>query len=129
MYVKYSLITVFFSYKYLFLLIIKAIKLTTKTKIFLLLANHLLFLLRKGKYHCNFYKKRFFESDFLLPKYHRITNRLSAFVLINYEINLFVSTVIQIFDVIQYPKSELYPQPYLTMNLTAIQEVSNINIF
>ena len=59
-------------------------------------------------------RKRFFERNSFLPKYHRMTNRLASFVVtklsddrsftsVAREVNLSVSTVIRIFDFISYP--------------------------
>ena len=75
-------------------------------------------VLRKRRYRCPHCEKRFFEINSFLPKYHRMTNRLSAFVVdklrneysftsVAKEVNLSVSTVIRIFDVIKYPKAKL----------------------
>ena len=75
-------------------------------------------VLRKRRYCCKCCGKRFLEINSFLPKYHRITNRLSAFVIdklrdersftsVAREVNLFVSTVIRIFDTVSYPKAEL----------------------
>ena len=74
--------------------------------------------LRKRRYRCKHCGKRFFECNSFLPKYHRMTNRLSAFVIdklrdersftsVAREVNLSVSTVIRIFDTVSYPKAEL----------------------
>lgn len=62
-------------------------------------------VLRKRRYRCPHYEKRFFEINSFLPKYHRMTNRLSAFVIdklrdersftsVAKEVNLSISTVI-----------------------------------
>ncbi len=75
-------------------------------------------VLRKRRYRCTHCGKRFFESNSFLPKYHRITSRLVAFVLdklrdersftsVARETNLSVTTVIRIFDVVSYPKAKL----------------------
>ena len=75
-------------------------------------------ILRKRRYRCPCCGKRFFEENVFLPKYHRMTNRLAAFVIdklrdersftsVAKEVNLSVSTVIRIFDVISYPKAKL----------------------
>ena len=74
--------------------------------------------LRKRRYRCKHCGKRFFECNPFLPKYYRMTNRLSAFVIdklrdersftsVAREVNLSVSTVIRIFDTVSYPKAEL----------------------
>jgi len=75
-------------------------------------------VLRKRRYRCKHCGKRFFEINSFLPKYHRMTNRLSAFVIdklrdersftsVAIEVNLSVSTVIRIFDTVSYPKAKL----------------------
>lgn len=77
-----------------------------------------LIYLRKRRYRCNKCNKRFFENNSFLPKYKRITNRLSAKVINDlasansfYEVaksvNLTAPTVIRIFDNISYPKATL----------------------
>ena len=74
--------------------------------------------LRKRRYRCKHCGKRFFEANSFIPKYHRMTNRLSVFVIdklrdersftsVAREVNLSVSTVIRIFDTVSYPKAEL----------------------
>ena len=75
-------------------------------------------VLRKRRYRCPHCQKRFFENNSFLPKYHRITNRLAAFVVnklsdersftsVSKEVNLSVTTVIRIFDKVSYPKAKL----------------------
>lgn len=75
-------------------------------------------VLRKRRYRCPCCGKRFFERNSFLPKYHRFTNRLAAFVIdrlrdersftsISREVDLSVSTIIRIFDLVSYPKAKL----------------------
>ena len=75
-------------------------------------------VLRKRRYRCPHCGKRFFENNVFLPKYHRMTNRLAAFVIdklrnehsftsVAKEVNLSVSTVIRIFDNVSYSKPNL----------------------
>lgn len=75
-------------------------------------------VLRKRRYRCPHCGKRFFENNSFLPKYHRMTNRLAAFVIdklrdersftsVSREVNLSVSTIIRIFDIVAYPKPKL----------------------
>ena len=75
-------------------------------------------VLRKRRYRCLHCGKRFFEANSFLPKYHRMTNRLSAYVVnkltdersftsVAKETNLSVSTVIRVFDKVSYPKAKL----------------------
>lgn len=75
-------------------------------------------VLRKRRYRCPCCGKRLFESISFLPKYHRFTNRLAAFVIdklryersftsVAKEVDLSVSTIIRIFDLVSYPKAKL----------------------
>lgn len=75
-------------------------------------------IFRKRRYKCNHCNKRFIESTSFLPKYHRMTNRLAFYVIdklrnersftsVAREVDLSVSTVIRIFDVVSYPKAKL----------------------
>lgn len=75
-------------------------------------------MLRKRRYRCLDCGKRFQEDNPFLPRYHRMTSRLAAFVInklanersftsVAGEVNLSVSTVIRIFDIVNYPKAEL----------------------
>ena len=75
-------------------------------------------VLRKRRYRCPHCGKRFFETNSFLPKYHRMTNRLAAYVIdklrdersftsVAREVNLSVSTIIRIFDMVSYPKAKL----------------------
>lgn len=71
-------------------------------------------ILRKRRYRCTSCNKRFLEQNPFLPRYHRMTNRLAAYVIdklryeysftsVAREVNLSVSTVIRIFDLVEYP--------------------------
>ena len=75
-------------------------------------------VLRKRRYRCPHCGKRFFEKNTFLPRYYRMTNRLSAYVInklsdersftsVAREVNLSVTTVIRIFDNVSYPKAKL----------------------
>ena len=75
-------------------------------------------MLRKRRYRCPHCGKRFYGENTFLPGYHRMTNRLVKFVLnrltdersftsVAREVNLSVSTIIRIFDLVSYPKAEL----------------------
>ena len=75
-------------------------------------------VLRKRRYRCPHCGKRFFEKNTFLPRYYRMTNRLSAYVInkltdersftsVAREVNLSVTTVIRIFDIVSYPKAKL----------------------
>ena len=72
-------------------------------------------MLRKRRYVCKKCKKRFFEENKWLPRYYRLTKRLvgyiidrlsdvRSFVSVAKEVNLSVSTVIRMFDVVGVPK-------------------------
>ena len=74
--------------------------------------------LRKRRYRCPHCGKRFFEENKFLPKYHRMTNRLAAYIVdklsdersftsVAREVDVSVSTVIRIFDLVSYPKPKL----------------------
>ncbi len=78
-------------------------------------------VLRKRRYKCKHCGKQFLEPVAFLPRYHRMTNRLSAFVIeklagvrsfvdVAKEVGLSVSTVLRIFDLVQYPKPKTLPQ-------------------
>lgn len=77
--------------------------------------------LRKRRYVCQHCKKRFYENVQFLPKYYRMTNRLSAWVIhlledvrsfssVAKEVNLSVSTVIRIFDIVGFPMPQTPPE-------------------
>lgn len=80
--------------------------------------KHILLYLRKRRYRCPYCGKRFFEQNSFLPKYHRMTHRLCAYVIqqltdvrsftsVAREVNLSVPTVIRIFDLVQYAPGKL----------------------
>lgn len=73
--------------------------------------------LKKRRYKCSC-GKRFAEDNSFLPRYHRMTNRLSAYIIdklrcecsftsVSREVNLSVSTVIRIFDLVSYSPQQL----------------------
>jgi transposase len=75
-------------------------------------------ILRKRRYRCTNCQKRFYEVNNFLGKYYRRTSRLTAYVInklteersftsVAKEVNLSVTTVIRIFDIVSYPKSQL----------------------
>ena len=77
-------------------------------------------VLRKRRYACVICGKRFAEPNVFLPKYHRMTSRLISSVIkklsdersytsVARETGLSVSTVIRIFDHIQYPHIKTCP--------------------
>lgn len=78
-------------------------------------------VIRKRRYVCPNCGKRFYEDIPFLPRYYRMTNRLSAYVIdklgceysftsIAKNVNLSVSTVIRIFDLVQFPKPKKLPR-------------------
>jgi len=80
--------------------------------------KHIVLILKKRRYSCSNCNKRFFEDNAWLPRYHRITNRLAAYIIdklsdvtsftsVSKEVNLSVSTVIRIFDVVGSPKIDM----------------------
>ena len=82
--------------------------------------KNLILVLRKRRYVCPECDKKFAEPNTFLPRYHRMTNRLSATVIdklreersftsVAKEVGLSVSTVIRIFDLVQYPKLTVCP--------------------
>jgi len=83
--------------------------------------KHTVLILRKRRYRCPHCGKRFFETNSFLPRYYRMTSRLiehiisrlsdvRTFTSIAREMNLSVSTVIRIFDYIDYGKPNQLPE-------------------
>ena len=77
-------------------------------------------VLRKRRYVCNC-GKRFYEKYDFLPRYYRMTNRLTAYICneltesvsLSYvakKSNVSLSTVIRVFDEVQYPKLNKLPE-------------------
>ena len=73
--------------------------------------------LKKRRYRCSC-GKRFQEKNTFLPKYHRMTNRLCAYIIskladvrsftdVAKEVNLSVTTVIRVFDLVSYSPQKL----------------------
>lgn len=80
-------------------------------------------VLRKRRYVCPHCGKRFYEDITFLPRYHRITNRLAAYVIdqlkseysftsVAKSVNLSVSSVIRIFDIVSFPKPNKLPRVF-----------------
>lgn len=80
--------------------------------------NNVVLSINKRRYRCPHCNKRFIEDISFLPKYYRMTNRLSMYILdklgedrsfssVAREVHLSVSTVIRVFDIVSYiaPKS------------------------
>ncbi|MFA9381318.1 MAG: transposase family protein, partial [Acetanaerobacterium sp.] len=75
--------------------------------------KHTMLILRKRRYCCPYCGKRFFERNPFLPRYYRMTNRLAAYIIsqlsdvrsftsVAKEVNLSVSTVIRVFDTVNF---------------------------
>lgn len=75
-------------------------------------------ILRKRRYVCKQCRKRFYEKNNWLPHFYRMTNRLAAYIIeklsdtvsfthVAKEVNLSVSTVIRVFDNVNYSKPQL----------------------
>lgn len=73
--------------------------------------------LNKRRYRCSC-GKRFFEDNSFLPRYHRMTNRLSAYIieklrdevsftLVGKETNVSTTTVMRVFDLVSYAPKHL----------------------
>ena len=80
--------------------------------------KEIILLLRKRRYRCKECNKKFFEQNTFLPRFHRMTNRLSSYVIsklhdtcsftsVARDIGLSVTTVIRIFDLVEYAPSQL----------------------
>ena len=80
--------------------------------------KNVVIVLRKRRYRCPYCGKRFIENISFLPKFYRMTNRLSLYIIQNLQsevsfssvarsVNLSVSTVIRIFDCISYSPPQL----------------------
>lgn len=83
--------------------------------------KHSVLILRKRRYRCPSCGKRFFEKNSFLPRYYRITSRLAAYIISNlsdvrsfssvaHEVSLSVSTIIRVFDCINYGKPQQLPE-------------------
>ena len=75
-------------------------------------------LFQKRRYRCKACQKRFYEKNTVVGRYQRRTKRLTAYILrqlcdersfssVAREVNLSVTTVMRVFDVISYPKAVL----------------------
>jgi len=80
--------------------------------------KHIVIQLRKRRYRCIDCGKRFFEKNDWLPRYHRMTNRLSAYIIdklrevltftsVSREVNLSPTTVIRMFNLVSYSNRSL----------------------
>ncbi|MDO5151570.1 MAG: ISL3 family transposase [Oscillospiraceae bacterium] len=77
-----------------------------------------IFVYRKRRYVCPHCGKRFYEENTFLPRYHQMTNRLSAYIIerlrntdsfskIAREVGKSTSTVIRVFDLLSFSKPKL----------------------
>lgn len=84
-----------------------------------IMGKHTLLILRKRRYLCSC-GKRFLEKYDFLPKYHRMTNRLAAFIIkeltkcipmstVAETTNVSPTTIARVFDRIQYSKLSKLP--------------------
>ena len=75
--------------------------------------KHVVLVLRKRRYHCPHCGKHFSEANSFLSRYHRMTRRLTVYILsklsdtcsftsVAREVKLSVSTVIRVFDTVGY---------------------------
>lgn len=80
--------------------------------------KHTIIRLRKRRYVCPSCKKRFYEVNDWLPRYHRMTNRIGAYIIdklrevrtftsVGREVNLSVTTVIRVFNIVNYSPQSL----------------------
>lgn len=78
-------------------------------------------ILKKHRYVCKCCAKRFFEYIELLPKYHRITNRIFAYIInelscissmssVASKANVSFHSVKRIFDLVSYPSPSYLPE-------------------
>ncbi len=78
-------------------------------------------VLRKRRFHCHHCGKNFYQNIPWLPKYSRMTNRFSAYVIsqingtisftdVAKSLNLSVTTVIRKFDLVDYPPPKELPR-------------------
>lgn len=82
--------------------------------------NHVVLSIKKRRYRCPHCNKRFIEDISFLPKYYRMTNRLTMYILdklgeersfssVARELQLSVSTVIRVFDIVSYIAPKTLP--------------------
>lgn len=82
------------------------------------LLKPVILVLRKRRYVCPHCGKRFYEKNEFLPRYHRMTSRLSAYIIerlrntrtfteVAKEVGKSVSTVTRVFDLVSYSKPKL----------------------
>ena len=75
-------------------------------------------LFQKRRYRCKACQKRFYEKNTVVGRYQRRTKRLTVYILrqlcdersfssVAREVNLSVTTVMRIFDIVSYPKAAL----------------------
>lgn len=83
--------------------------------------KHTYIILNKRRYVCPHCKKRFYESVPFVPKKHQMTQRLMihtierlnnvySFKSVGKDLNISVSTVIRIFDILAFPRPQKLPE-------------------
>lgn len=83
--------------------------------------KNVILMYRRRRYICKHCGKAFSEINHFVPKYYRVTSRLVAYILKQLEteysftsvskaVNLSISTIIRIFDVINYPHTYTLPK-------------------
>jgi transposase len=97
------------------------------------LVKHTSLILRKRRYRCSSCGKRFFEHNSFLPRYHRMTNRLAAYIISKLsDVRSFTSVAREVksfgfnhnpdFLIVSTMESRSnYPKLYQLMSLKAIQ--------
>lgn len=81
-------------------------------------AKKLTLVYRKRRYACPNCGKRFYEKNSFLPRYHQMTNRLSAYIIdqlrnsnsftyVSKQIGKSVPTIIRVFDKVSFSKAKL----------------------
>lgn len=85
------------------------------------LGKHLVWHYSKRRYRCDCCGKRFYESNYLLPKWHRLTNRLAAYCInqlhrkcsqreIAHDAGVSPSTIGRWLNLLNYAKPKLLPK-------------------
>jgi transposase len=83
--------------------------------------KHVILIMRKRRYHCPNCRKNFYEENTFLPKYHRMTNRLAAYIIsmlcdvrsftsVAKEVNVSISTTIRVFDRVNFGTPKQLPE-------------------
>lgn len=81
-------------------------------------AKRMTLVYKKRRYICPHCGKKFYESNSFLPRYHQMTNRLSAYIIeqlrnsdsftkVAKQVGKSISTVIRVFDIVSFGKLKL----------------------